>query len=70
MAAADLVERLWAASEHDNGIPPVEAQALFIEAAETIEMLRSLLEPMKEDGLEDMRSKAVLNWKDRAWSLR
>lgn len=55
MPAADLVDRLWDASEHDDGIPPAEAQALFIEAAEMIEMLRSLLEPMKEKGLEDMR---------------
>jgi hypothetical protein len=55
MPVPDLVDRLWSASEHEDGIPPAEAQALFIEAAEMIEMLRSLLEPLKEEGLEDMR---------------
>ncbi|MFC4170525.1 hypothetical protein ACFOYU_00390 [Microvirga sp. GCM10011540] len=56
MRGPDLVERLWVASEYDEGIPPAEAQALFIEAAEMIEMLRALLEPVNESSLEDMRS--------------
>jgi len=55
MPVPDLVDRLWEASERDEGLPPAEAKALFIEAAEMIEMLRSLLEPMKEEGLQDMR---------------
>jgi len=55
MPAPDIVDRLWAASEHDEGIPPAEAQALYIEAAEMIEMLRSLLEPADEDGLDRMK---------------
>lgn len=57
MPGPDLVDRLWATSEHDQGIPPAEAQALFIEAAEMIEMLRGLLEPLGENGLEDMTPK-------------
>ena len=55
MPTPDIVDRLWAASEHDEGIPPAEAQALFIEAAEMIEMLRSLLEPVGDSDLEGMR---------------
>jgi len=53
--APDIVDRLKAAAEHDGGIPAAEAQALFIEAADAIELLRSLLEPATEDGLEDMK---------------
>jgi hypothetical protein len=55
MPIPDLVNRLWTASEHDEGLPPAEAQALFVEAAEMIEMLRSLLDPVGESGLEDMQ---------------
>jgi hypothetical protein len=55
MPIPDLVDRLWTASEHDEGIPPAEAQALFIEAAEMIEMLRGLLEPLGESELEHMQ---------------
>jgi len=57
MPGPDVVDRLWAASEHDEGIPPAEAQALFIEAAEMIEMLRWLLERLGENELEDMTPK-------------
>lgn len=55
MPIPDLVDRLWAASEYDEGITPAEAQALFTEAAEMIEMLRGLVDPLGESELEDMR---------------
>ena len=51
MPGSDIVDRLKAASEHDEGIDPAEAQALFIEAADTIEMLRDLLEVPEEPDL-------------------
>jgi len=43
MSGSDIVDRLKAASEHDEGIDPFQAQALFIEAADEIEHLRRLL---------------------------
>ena len=49
----DIVERLKAAAEMNEELHPNEAQALFIEAADEIEYLRSLLEPLDETGLED-----------------
>lgn len=52
MPGADIVDRLFEAAEHDTGIPASEAQALFIEAAEMIMLLRSLLEPDTDDSLE------------------
>jgi hypothetical protein len=54
MSKLDIVDRLKAAVEHDEGLPLNEAQALFIEAAETIEFLRSLLAPLEEMELKDM----------------
>jgi hypothetical protein len=57
MSNLDIVDRLKAAVESDEGLPVDEAQALFIEAAETIEFLRSLLEPLQESGLEDLPPK-------------
>ncbi|MCB5176420.1 hypothetical protein [Microvirga lenta] len=57
MPGPDLVDRLKAASDHDEGIPAADAQALFLEAAEMIEMLRSLLEPVTDGGLEDLEPK-------------
>ena len=51
----DIVDRLKAAAEHDAGIPPTEAQALFHEAEHAIELLRSLLEPATEGGLEEIK---------------
>jgi len=50
----DIADRLKAASESDEVLPPNEVQALFIEAAETIEFLRSLLKPLDELDLEDL----------------
>lgn len=54
MSKLDIVDRLKAAVESDEGLPAGEVEALFIEAAETIEFLRSLLEPLQEVGLEDL----------------
>jgi len=54
-SGSDIVHRLRAASEHDEGIPAAEAQALFLEAADMIEFLRSLLESDTEGGLEEMK---------------
>ncbi|WP_162820335.1 hypothetical protein [Microvirga calopogonii] len=48
----DIAERLKAAAEKDEALPLNEVQALFIEAADEIEYLRSLLEPFDEIGLE------------------
>jgi hypothetical protein len=50
----DIVDRLKAAAESDEGLSLNEAQALFIEAAEEIAFLRSLLDPLDEIGLEDL----------------
>lgn len=47
MSKHDTVDRLKAASEREGDLPLSEAQALLIEAAETIEFLRSLLEPLQ-----------------------
>ena len=55
----DITDRLKAASESDEGLPLNEAQALFIEAAETIEFLRSLLKPLDGLGLEDMHPRGM-----------
>ena len=52
MPGSDIVDRLKAASEQDGGIDPFEAQALFIEAADEIEHLRSLLDPTIEGDLD------------------
>jgi hypothetical protein len=57
MSGRDIVDRLKAASECEEDLPLGEVQALLIEAAETIEFLRSLLEPLEEVGLEDLPSK-------------
>jgi hypothetical protein len=43
--------------EQDEGGPAAVAQALFIEATDTIELLRSLLEPATKGGLEDVKPK-------------
>lgn len=51
----DIVDRLLAAAEQDEGVPTALAQALFIEAADAITLLRSLLEPGSEGRLEDMK---------------
>jgi hypothetical protein len=57
MSKHDIVDRLKAASECDGDLPPEEVRALFIEAADTIEFLRSLLEPFDELSLEDLPPK-------------
>jgi hypothetical protein len=57
MSGHDIVDRLKAASECEGDLPLEEERALFIEAAETIEVLRSLLEPLKDVGLEDLPPK-------------
>jgi hypothetical protein len=53
----EVVDRLKAASEREGDLPRDELQALLIEAADTIEFLRSLLEPMEDVGLEDLPPK-------------
>jgi hypothetical protein len=57
MPKLDIVDRLKSASECEGAPPPDDLQALLIEAAETIEFLRSLLEPLEEVGLEDLPPK-------------
>ena len=53
----DLVDRLKAASEYDEGIDPAEAQALFLEAADEIEQLRRLLDASIQGDLDLMGPK-------------
>jgi hypothetical protein len=53
MSGRDIVDRLKSASECAGDLPQDEMQALFIEAAEMIEFLRSLLEPLEDVGLAD-----------------
>jgi hypothetical protein len=55
MSGLDIVDRLKAASDRDLSLD--ELQALLIEAAETIEFLRSLLEPLEDVGLADLPPK-------------
>jgi hypothetical protein len=57
MSGRDIVNRLKAASECEGDLPLDEVQALLIEAAETIEFLRSLLEPLEDIGLADLPPK-------------
>jgi len=57
MSGTDIVDRLKAASEYDEGIDPAEAQALFIEAADEIEHLRRLLDTTIEADLDLMEPK-------------
>jgi hypothetical protein len=57
MSGFDIVDRLKAASEREGNLSSDEVQALLIEAAETIEFLRSLLEPLEDVGLEDLPPK-------------
>lgn len=52
MPGSDIVDRLKAAAEHDEGIDPFQAQALFIEAADEIEHLRRLLDATIEGDLD------------------
>jgi len=52
MPGFDIVDRLKAASERDEGMDPAEAQALFIEAAEHIETLRWIIGLSEEIELE------------------
>ena len=48
----DLVDRLKAASEYDEGPNLAEAQALFLEAADEIEHLRRLLDASIQGDLD------------------
>jgi hypothetical protein len=57
MSELDIVDRLNSASERVSDLPHNEVEALLIEAADTIEFLRSLLEPLEEVGLEDLPPK-------------
>jgi hypothetical protein len=59
MSKRDIVDRLKSASECDGVLPVEEVQSLLIEAAEAIEFLRSLLEPLEEVGLEDLPPKGT-----------
>jgi hypothetical protein len=54
MSKRDIVDRLKTALERGGDLPPDEVEALLIEAAETIEFLRSLLEPLEDVDLEDL----------------
>ena len=54
MSGRDIVDRLKAALEREGDLPLDEVQGLLIEAAETIEFLRSLSDPLEEVGLEDL----------------
>jgi hypothetical protein len=53
----DIVERMRAALDREGELPLKEIEALLIEAGETIELLRSLLEPSNEVGLVRSASK-------------
>jgi hypothetical protein len=57
MSKLDIVDRLKEASECVSDLPWNEVEALLIEAAETIEFLRSLLEPLEDIGLADLPPK-------------
>jgi hypothetical protein len=57
MTKPDIVDRLNSASEHVSELSHNEVEALLIEAADSIEFLRSLLEPVEEIGLEDLPPK-------------
>ena len=57
MSKLDIVDRLKEASESVSDLPCNEAEALLIEAAETIEFLRSLLEPLEDIELADLPPK-------------
>ncbi|EIM25588.1 hypothetical protein MicloDRAFT_00063150 [Microvirga lotononidis] len=57
MASHDIVERLKSASEYEGVMPVEEVQSLLIEAADAIEFLRSLLEPLEDVELEDLLPK-------------
>ncbi|WP_114948158.1 hypothetical protein [Microvirga calopogonii] len=57
MPAHDIVERLTEALERLNDLSCNEVEALLIESAETIQFLRSLLEPLDDAGLEDLPPK-------------
>jgi hypothetical protein len=57
MSGRDIVGRLKAVSECEGDLPLDEVQALLIEAAETIEFMRSLLEPLEDIRLEDLPPK-------------
>jgi hypothetical protein len=57
MTKYDIVDRLNAASERVSDLHRNEVEALLIEAADTIEFLRSLLPAVEEVGLEDLPPK-------------
>jgi hypothetical protein len=47
----DIVDRLRAALDCEGDLPLKEIEALLLEAGETIELLRSLLEPYEGVGV-------------------
>jgi hypothetical protein len=57
MSKRDIVDRLKTALERGGDLSPDEIEALLIEAAETIEFLRSLLAPLEDVDLEDLPPK-------------
>jgi hypothetical protein len=57
MSKHDIVDRLKAAVEQEETASHSEVQALLLKAAETIEFLRSLLEPLQDIELEDLPPK-------------
>lgn len=57
MSNRDIVERLKSASGYEGDLPVEEVRSLLIEAAEAIEFLRTLLEPVEGGGLEDLPPK-------------
>ena len=57
MSKGDIVDRLKAASECQGDLLWKEMEALLIEAAEAIEFLRLLLEPLEDFKLENLPPK-------------
>ncbi|QRM32723.1 hypothetical protein [Microvirga sp. VF16] len=57
MSECDIADRLRAALDRDGELALGEIKTLLIEAGETIEFLRSLLEPLEEVGVERLAPK-------------
>ena len=57
MSRHDIVDRLGAALDCGGELTREEIEGLFIEAIDAIELLRSLLEPLEDVGLEELPPK-------------
>ncbi|WP_201832694.1 hypothetical protein [Microvirga zambiensis] len=60
MVDFDIVDRLRAALDREGNLPLKEIEALLLEASETIELLRSLLEPCVEVEAESLAAKGAV----------